>query len=218
MKKMNIRELKAKVAATVKANTAKIKAASEIARLTATLQLESSQELFDAKVSLAVNNDQTQTLQTLVNECTALVSSVPVYNTKTRTNRIWAGGHRYNYGTQIDLMYQLATGILYSCAEHKQLLLAHTGLNAELLEQIVKAFGSPMYYSRTYHTIVEAKPATLELIKSTINVMQSELGVVVNTTDINANNLELEFVRGENNANTQMKLAVEAIEESDLQL
>ena len=218
MKKMNITQLKAEVAKTVKANMAKIKAASEIARLTATLKLESSPELFNAKVSLAVNNSQTETLQNLVNECAQIVASVPVYNSKTRTNRVWAGGHRYNYGTQIDLMYQLATGVLYACAEHKQLLLAHTGLNAELLEQVVKAFGSPMYYSRTYHTIVEAKPATLELIKSTVNVLQSELGVVVDTSEINKNNLELEFVRGENNANAQMKLAVEAIEESDLQL
>ena len=97
MKKMTITQLKAKVAATVKANTAKIREASEIARLTATLQLEASPELFKAKVSLAVNNSQTKTLQNMVNECTQIVASVPVYNSKTRTNRVWAGGHRYNY-------------------------------------------------------------------------------------------------------------------------
>jgi hypothetical protein len=215
---MNIEQLKAAVAKTVAANMVKIREASEIARLTATLKLESSPELFNAKVSLAVNNSQTETLQNLVNECAQIVASVPVYNSKTRTNRVWAGGHRYNYGTQIDLMYQLATGILYSTAEHKQLLLAHTNLNSELLEQVVKAFGSPMYYSRTYHSIVEAKPACIDLITSTINVMQSELNVVVNATEITANNLESEFVRGEITAHNQMKLAVEAIEESDLEL
>jgi hypothetical protein len=218
MKKMTITQLKAQVAKTVKANMVKIREASEIARLTATLKLEASPELFKAKVSLAVNNSQTETLQNMVNECIQIVASVPVYNSKTRTNRVWAGGHRYNYGTQIDLMYQLATGILYSCQEHKQLLLSHSGLNAELLEQVVKAFGSPMYYSRTYHSIVEAKPASIELIKSTVNVMQSELGIVVSTAELNANNLESEFVRGEINAHAQMKAAVEAIEESDLQL
>lgn len=215
---MNIEQLKAEVAKTVEANTAKIREAAEVARLTATLKLESSPELFNAKVLLTVNDQQTKTLQKLVDECAQIVASVPVYNAKTRTNRVWAGGHRYNYGTQVDLMYQLATGILYACQEHKQLLLAHTGLNPELLEQIVDAFGSPMYYSRTYHTIVEAKPASLDLIKSAINVMQSELGVVVDTSKLTRNSLEAEFVRGEINAKSQLAQAEEAMEESDLEL
>jgi hypothetical protein len=215
---MNIEQLKAQVKAVTEANMVKIREAAEVARLTATLKLESSPELFDAKVSLAVNNEQTSRLQTLVNECEQIVASMPVYNKKTRANRVWAGGHRYNYGSQIDLMYQLATGILYSSAEHKQMLLAHTGLNPELLEQIVTAFGSPTYYSPNYHSIVESKPASIELIKSTVNVMQSELGVVVDTSGITANNIESEFVRAEITANNKMSQALEAIDEAGLQL
>lgn len=215
---MNIEQLKAKVAAITAANVEKIREAAEIARLTATIKLESSEGLFNAKVALAANGQQTEALQTLVNECAEIVAGVPVHNPKTRANRIWAGSHRYNYGTQIDLMYQLATGILYSCHEHKQLLLAHSGLNLELLEQFTKSFGSPMYYSRTYHSIVEAKMYNIELLKSTVDVMQSELSVVIDTTGINADNLELEFVRAETTAHNNFAQANEAISEADFTL
>jgi hypothetical protein len=215
---MNIEELKAKVEQVQKENAEKIRVAAEVARLEATLKLEGSEELFKAKVKLTANGEQTAKLQKLVDECAEIVASVPVYNAKTRTNRVWAGSHKYNYGTQVDLMYQLATGILYACQEHKQLLLAHTGLNLELLEQMVKAFGTPTYYSRNYHAIVEAKPFEIDMVQSTVEVMQSELGVVVDTTALTQNNFESEFVRAEVTAKQTYDQAKEAIAEADFSL
>ena len=215
---MNIEALKAEVARVAAENAEKIRQAAEVACLEATLKLEASPALFAAKVKLAANGAQTARLQQLVDECAGIVSSVPVYNAKTRTNRVWAGSHKYNYGTQIDLMYQLATGILYACQEHKQLLLAHTGLDLELLEQIVKAFGMPTYYSRNNHVIVEAKPYCVEMVKSTVDVMQSSLGVVVDTSALTEDNFELEFLRAENAAEVSMAQAEEAIAEADFEL
>jgi len=215
---MNIEALKAEVARVQQENMMKIREAAEIARLQATLKLEGSEELFHAKVKLAANGEQTAKLQQLVDECAEIVASVPVHNPKTRTNRVWAGSHKYNYGTQIDLMYQLATGILYACAEHKQLLLAHTGLNLELLEQMVKAFGTPTYYSRNNHVVVESRPYDFDMAKSTVDVMQSELGVVVDTSAITRNNFEMEFVRAENTAAVAYQQAKEAIEEAEFVL
>ena len=215
---MNIEQLKAQVKAKAEENATRIREAAEIARLEATLKLESSEELFRSKVKLAANGAQTAQLQQLVDECAGIIANVPVHNAKTRANRVWSPSRKFAYGTQIDLMYQLATGILYSCQEHKQLLLAHTGLNLELLEQMVKGFGSPQYYSRNYHTIVEAKPFELELAKSTVDVMQSELGVVVDTSMLTADNFELEFVRAENTATENLKQAEEAIAEADFVL
>lgn len=215
---MNIEELKAKVEQVQKENAEKIRHAAEVARLEATLKLEGSEELFKAKVKLTANGEQTAKLQKLVDECAEIVASVPVYNAKTRTNRVWAGSHKYNYGTQVDLMYQLATGILYACQEHKQLLLAHTGLNLELLEQMVKAFGTPTYYSRNYHTIVEDKPFEIDMVQSTVEVMQSELGVVVDTSALTLSNFELEFARAEITAEQAYNQAKEAIAEADFSL
>lgn len=215
---INIEQLKAEVKRVQEENAVRIREAAEVARLQATLKLEGSEDLFKAKVKLAANGEQTLKLQKLVDECAGIVASVPVYNAKTRTNRVWAGSHKYNYGTQVDLMYQLATGILYACAEHKQLLLAHTGLNLELLEQFVKSFGTPTYYSRNYHTIVEEKPYQIDMVKSTVEVMQSELGVVVDTSALTLNNFEAEFVRAYSTATQAYEQAKEAIAEADFSL
>lgn len=215
---MNIEQLKAQVKAKQEANAARIREAAEVARLEATLKLEESPALFNARVKVEAAAQQTRTLETLVKECNAIVTATPIHNPKTRSNRVWAGGRRFAYGTQIDLMYQLATGILFSCQEHKELLLAHTGLNGELLEQFVDAFGTPMYYSRNHNEIVEAKPYDVERVGSVVDVMQSELGVVVDTAKLTKDSFEGEFLKAENTAQTQLDAAVEAIAEADFEV
>lgn len=215
---MNIEQLKAQVAEMQAANQEKIRHAAEVARLEATLKLESSPALFEAKVKLAASGAQTARLQQLVDECAAIVASVPVHNPKTRTNRVWAGAHRYGYGTQVDLMYQLATGILYACADHKPLLLAHTGLDLEMLEHMVEAFGTPTYYSRNNHVVVDAKPYSLDMVRSVVDVMQSSLGVVVDTSKLTAEQFEYEFLRAQNTAAQNLQQAEEAIASADFRL
>jgi hypothetical protein len=215
---MNIEQLKAQVKEVSEANAVKIREAAEVARLQATLKLESSPELFQSKVRIAASSAQTAALQRLVDECEAIVASIPVHNPKTRTNRKWNGAHRFGYGTQIDLMYQLATGILYSCADHKQLLLAHTGLDLEILEQLVEAFGTPRYYSRNHHALIEAKPYSVDMVKAVIDVMQSELGVVVDTSKLTDQQFEYEFLRASNVAEDNLRLAEEAISNADFQM
>lgn len=215
---MNIEQLKAEVARVQEENAAKIREAAEIARLEATLKLEGSEQLFQAKVQLAANGEQTAKLQKLVDECAEIVASVPVYNAKTRTNRVWAGSRKIGYGSQVDLMYQLASGILYACAEHKQLLLAHTGLNLEVLDQMVKAFGTPTYYSRNYHTVIEEKPYDIAMVKSTVDVLQSELGVVIDTKDLNEQSFKNDFERARIQAANTWDQAEEAIKEADFVL
>ena len=215
---INIETLKAKVAAAKAKNHDMIREHAEIARLEATLKLENSEELFQSKVRLEITTQQTSKLQQLVDECAGIVASMPVHNPKTRTNRVWAGNQRYGFGTPINLMYQLATGILYSCQEHKQLLLAHTGLNAELLDQLVKAFGTPTYYSRNNHVIVEAKPYNVEMVKATVDVLQSELGVVIDTSELVDKTFEDDFSSAITRATTQLLTAEEAIQEADFAL
>ncbi len=215
---MNITKLKAQLKAAQKANEKKIAAAAEANSLTAQLKLESSVSLFNAKVALATVGTQTQMLQTLVDECGALVDATPVHNNKTKANRKWSGSRRFQFGSQIDLMYQLATGILYACAEHKQLLLAHTGLSLELLEQVVESFGTPTYYSRNFNSIVEAKPYNVERACATVEVMQSELAVVVDTSNLDLANFSLEFGKSEKTAHDNFKSAEEAIAQADLEL
>ena len=215
---MNITKLKAQVKAAQKANAKKINDAAVANALKAQLKLESSKTLFDAKVALATTGSQTSILQNLIDQCEAIVDSTPVHNTKTNTVRKWSGSRRFAFGSQIDLMYQIATGILYSCAEHKQLLLAHTGLNLELLEQMVESFGTPTYYSRNYNTVVEAKPYCVERACATVDVMQSELAVTVNTGSLSLEHFSLEFGKADKTAYDNFKAAEEAIAQADLAL
>jgi len=215
---LNIEELKAKVEQAKAKNHDLVREHAEIARLEATLKLENSPELFQAKVRLAASEQQTNKLRQLVEECAAIIASTPIHDAKTRQNKVWRGSRKINYGSQVDLMYQLATGILYACQEHKQLLLAHTGLTVELCDEVVKAFGKPTYYNRNYHTVVEAKPYNVDMVKSTIQVMQSELDVVIDTSALTENNLNNEFISSEVSAMNDYKAAKEAIAEADFTL
>lgn len=215
---MNIKQLKAKVKEAQKANAAKIAEAAEVACLEATLKLESSKSLFNSKVKLAAISHNTNMLQGLLKECETLVDTVPVVNTKTRTLRKWSGSFRFKFGAQVNMMYQLATGILYSCADHRELLLTHTGLNTELLEQITEAFGTPSYYSRNNHVIVASTTYDVDKAVDALVVMQSLLGVIVDTSQVTASNFSLEFGAAEISANKNKLQADEALEEAGLQL
>lgn len=215
---MNITKLKAQVKAAQKANAKKIADAAQVAVLQATLKLEGSKELFESKVKLAVISQHTKTLQDMVDQCSALVDSIPVINPKTRATRVWAGKRRFTFGSQINLMHQLASGIMYSCADHKQLLLDFTGLDSELIEQFVEAFGSPAYYSRNFNALVEAVPYNIEDVNSTVAVMQSMLCVTVDTSQLTTSNFSMEFGKGEIEAHENKVKADEAIAEAELTL
>lgn len=213
---MNVTKLKQQVKAAQKASAKKIADAAEVAALKAALALESDPNLFKARVQLAVTSGYTKTLQDLVNTCSGIIDATPIENAKTKTTRVWAGSNRFTFGTQINLMYQLATGIMYSCAEHKQLLLAHTGIQESLVEQFVEAFGSPAYYSRNFNTLVEAKPYDVDAVLSSVRVMQSILGVDVDIAQLTAENFSLEFGKGEVRAFEDKAKAEEAIAAVDL--
>lgn len=215
---MNIEQLKAEVEAIKAANKSKLQAKVQEAMLRAQIALETNEDVLNSKALLAVRNEQTQKLQNLVNECQGIISSVAIFNPKSNENRIWLGKYRSLFGNQINLMYQLVSGILYSCQEHKELLLAHTGLNLELVEQTVNAFGTPSYYSRNYNTVIDSEPYDLAKVKATVDILQSELGVTVDTSELTEKNFQKEFLRAENNAQKAYQEAQEAIAEADFVL
>jgi hypothetical protein len=213
---MTIKQLQAKVKAAQKANETKIAEAAAMSVLEASLKLENSKSLFESKVKLAASGCNTKVLKSLLNECELFVDKMPIQSSKTRTLRKWSGNRRFAFGTQINMMYQLATGILYSCTEHKAMLLEHTKLDIEMLEQMVEAFGTPSYYSRNNHLLVEATSYNTDRVLSTVAVMQSSLGVVVDTSQLTVANFSLEFGKAEVTANKDKLAADEAINEAEL--
>lgn len=218
MKKLTLKQLQEKVKTAQKATAKKVAESAAYAGLEAMLALESSESLFEAKVKLAASSNNTVKLQKLVDECGGIITSLPVTNPKTRSQRVWAGSRRFAFGSQVNLAYQLATGILYSCTEHKPLLVEFTKLDTELLEQLNEAFGTPAYYSRNYNALVEAKMYNVEGVKAALNIMQSQLGVIIDTSQVTAEEFSLEFGKAEKAAYEDKIKADEAISEVDLEL
>lgn len=207
-----IEELEVQVAAAQSANAINIANAAKIVKLKAKLALESSESLFNAKVDLAVISGNTETLKSMVNACIAIVENNPVHNKNTRKNRVWAGQKRFEFGNQVNLMFQIASGIVYSCAEHKALMLAYTELGMEMLEQFVNAFGSTAYYSTKEHELIEAVPYVIEEVHSTIAVMQSAMNVVVDTSLLTLSKFSIVFGKGQSKALKDLAKAQKAIE------
>jgi hypothetical protein len=215
---MNIKQLQAKVKAAQKANKVKIANAAMVASLEATLKLESSKTLFESKVKLATSGANTKILKDMLIECESVIANMPIQNPKTRTLRKWTTKRRFVFGAQINLMCQLASGILYSCNEHKEMLLSHTNLNIELIEQLIEAFGSPTYYDRKTNLLVEAIPYDADKSLAVVAVMQSSLNVIVDTSQLTVKNFSLEFGKAVTIANKNKILADEAIDEAELVL
>lgn len=215
---MNIEALKAQVEAAKEAAKQKVAESVEIATLKAQLELETSPALLEAKARLAMKQSNTDKLAELIKVCEVMVSQLPIFSERMRDNRKWSSSHRYGYGNQIDLVFQLCTGITYSVEQHKTQMLAHTGLSQELLDSVLKGFGSPAYYSRNNNVVVDEVPYDLEVLSDALDVLQSELGINIDTSELTPEKFQLEFLRGANNANQQFSQAQEAIAEADLQL
>lgn len=218
MTTINIEELKAKAEAVKAANAKKLQEKVQVALLQATIEREGSEALLNARAAMEARRMQTERLQSLVQECAGIVSEVPVYNRKTRENRAWSGKLRYGYGSQINLVHQLMTGILYACQEHKDLMLAHTGLNMELVEQAISGFGIPSYYNRINNAIVEETPYNLEQVQEVVQILQSDMDLVIDTSELNQKNFDKEFLRAKENAETAFEQAQKAIEQADFTL
>lgn len=215
MSNVNLEELRKQVAEKAEANAKIIAEKAEIAKLQATLALQNNETLINAKVNLLNVSQDSQKLENLIAECTQIITDTPIADRKSRQNRKWAGKHRYGYGNQVDLVYQLCTGIMYSTQEHKDLLLAHTKLDMQLITDLVESFGNPAYYSTNNNVLVEEVPVDLNKLLQSYSVIQTELDVIVNTSKLNESNVKAEYTNARLKAETDQLLAQEAIAEAD---
>lgn len=215
---MNIQELQNKVAQLREENTKKLQEKVEVARLRAQIDLEGSEHLLEAKAQQALRNEQTERLKDIVNFCAAVPVEYPIAKKRSTENRVWMGKQRYGFNSQINLVYELISGMLYSCQEHKDLMFAHTGLNAELVEQTMAAFGIPAYYDYNTNTIVEESPYNVDVVQSMLGILQSQLGVVIDTSPVTEQTFAKQFDTARKNALSSYEAAEKAISEADFVL
>jgi len=183
----------------------------EEAKIRAQKALLSNDKLLDAQVKLALLAETTNKLTELDNQCEALVESMPVYSSVTREQRKWNPSRVYGYGNHIALLTGLLTGIQYSIKEHREQLLALTGLTEDLVEQTLEAFGRQAYYSKVQHEVVQAQPYNLEALLSWLSVIEVTLGIVLDKTKLTETNMDIQFRIAENKAIQQQAEAEEAL-------
>ena len=128
-------------------------------------------------------------LQKAEQDCAAIVAAMPIYNNKTRENRKWLPTNIFGLGMEVQALLRIATGIQYSAADHKAAMLATLGIDSVVIDMIAESMGSNTYFSTNYNTIVEGKPANIDILVPALQLLASKLGTTVDTTALNETNL-----------------------------
>lgn len=174
---MNIEQLRAEVQNKVEMAQKSVAEKVEVAKLEAKLNLLNNESLQLAKVRAQLVTSATDKLKELDTACSEIVSSMPIFSAKTRENRKWNPSRQYGLGNQIALVTGILSGIQYSAAEHKSQMLAYTGLNEDLVEQTLEAFGNLPYYSKNFDMVVEGSDYDLDTLHENLSLIEDLLDV-----------------------------------------
>lgn len=153
-------------------------------------------------------------LKDIETKCSGIVAAMPMYSTKTRENRKWSPSSQFNLSTEVSNLVRILTGIQYSAAEHKQQMLAITGLSEALLDNTLASLGSLPYYNRNYGVLVEGQPATSDLAVN-LQLCANALDTVIDTGFINETFMTRRTAAARIKAETQAAEVIKATAASD---
>ena len=151
----------------------------------------------------AVKEATSEELKAVEMACSMIVKDLPLTNKATREIRKWNPSRVYGYGNQIGALVGILSGIQYSAAEHKLQMLATTGLNEQIIEDTLNAFGSPSYFSAKYETIVPEKPYCINSIKNSLEVLEIKLNINLDKDAITEEQLSKQFESARLRAETE---------------
>lgn len=197
MTKTEMKKLEAQAAAAKKAATQKMKDIKKVAQLKTAIELNSNENFLVARVQAEVKRDTSAKLANLNTACETIVTEMPIYNSKTREDRKWKPSRQYGLGNQIAALTGLLSGMQYAAMDHKAQMLALTGLDDDIIEETMEAFGSPAYYSRNYDLVVEEVPYNLEAIHSNIALVENALGVTIDKSKLTRAVLDNRFAKAQ---------------------
>ena len=153
--------------------------------------------------SMAVREATSEELKNLELSCEQIVKDLPITSRTTRETRKWNPSRVYGYGNQIGALVGLLSGIQYSASQHRLQMLATTGLNEQIIEDTLVAFGSPAYFSAKYETIIEAKPYDYNAIRSCIEVLEHKLDLNIDMSQLTEANIAKQFEAAQLRAETE---------------
>ena len=151
----------------------------------------------------AVKEATSEELKAVEMACSMIVKDLPLTNKATREIRKWNPSRVYGYGNQIGALVGILSGIQYSAAEHRLQMLATTGLNEQIIEDTLNAFGSPSYFSAKYETIVPEKPYYINSIKNSLEVLEIKLNINLDKDAITEELLSKQFESARLRAETE---------------
>ncbi len=151
----------------------------------------------------AVKEATSEELKAVEMACSMIVKDLPLTNKATREIRKWNPSRVYGYGNQIGALVGILSGIQYSAAEHRLQMLATTGLNEQIIEDTLNAFGSPSYFSAKYETIVPEKPYCINSINNSLEVLEIKLNINLDKDAITEELLSKQFESARLRAETE---------------
>lgn len=156
----------------------------EISRLMAKIEILNNAGIENAMVNAAIRKDTTTKLEHLDNVCKEIVASMPIYSKTTKENRKWNPSRQYGISNQIALLTGILSGIQYSASEHREQMLAVTGLDSDIIESALEAFGSPSYYSKNYGIVIPEVPYDIEKINENLAMLENILDIQLDRVKI----------------------------------
>lgn len=141
----------------------------------------------------AVREETSEKLKSIELLCSTIVSELPIQNRATRETRKWNPSRVYGYGNQIGALVGILSGIQYSANEHKIQMLAQTGLNEQIIEDTLNAFGAPAYFSEKYDVIVDERPFDINSICNCLEILEFKLDLTLDKSLVTEATLSKQF-------------------------
>lgn len=141
----------------------------------------------------AVREETSEKLKSIELLCSTIVSELPIQNRATRETRKWNPSRVYGYGNQVGALVGILSGIQYSANEHKLQMLAQTGLNEQIIEDTLNAFGAPAYFSEKYDVIVDERPFDINSICNCLEILEFKLDLTLDKSLVTEATLSKQF-------------------------
>jgi len=154
------------------------------------LQALSDPKVVEAKIKAELRDEEIAKLRNYVEQCQHIVESVPVYDTRTRTQRKWNKSAAYQFDTAVQLLTNLANNMQYSPMEHKELMFNVVPLSVSTVEQITSMFNRNTRYSNIQDEILKGTAGSEDEYKDMFRYLTLQLNVEFNLDQFDKERLD----------------------------
>lgn len=184
-----------------------------MARLETKLSLLSNPVLAKIRVSAAITAVTSDRLKELDASCDVIVKEMPIQSVKTREARKWSPSRQFGYGNHVAMVTGILSGIQYSTTDHKTQMLAITGLNEDVIEATLEAFGSQSFYSKNHNIVIPEQPFNMEALLGNLGLIEEALDITIDKSKLTTSAMTVKFAAAVAKANRDLAQAELTAEE-----